>query len=63
MLVSQAIKHYGSQSALARALRISQPAVAMWIQRGLKRVPELQARRLHQLTRGKLKFDAEDYTG
>lgn len=62
MKVAEALAHFdGNQSALARKARISQAAVANWLRRKKKLVPELTARRLHDLTRGKLKFNEDDY--
>lgn len=61
MLIRKAIEHYGSQTKLAAALELTQPAVAAWLKRGKKAVPKRHARRLHQLTRGKLLFRETDY--
>jgi len=54
MTKSQAVKYYGSQAKLARALKIKQPSLAAW-----KRVPGLRQLQLEQLTGGKLQADPE----
>jgi DNA-binding transcriptional regulator YdaS (Cro superfamily) len=48
-----AVKHFGSQAALARTLRITRSAVSQWGDR----VPERQALRLQALTLGQLVAD------
>lgn len=53
MKIDQAIKHFGSQVALADALGVQQPAVSMWKSRG--KIPQLQQIRIEHLTKGKLK--------
>ncbi|HTD90922.1 MAG TPA: Cro/CI family transcriptional regulator [Burkholderiales bacterium] len=57
MLKETAVTHFGSQAKLARALRISTAAVALW----KDSIPELSARRLHDLTNGALEFDPSIY--
>jgi len=61
MKIEDAVKAFGSQRKLAEKLGIRQSAVANWIYRGRTILPELQARRLHELTRGKMRFNPEDY--
>jgi hypothetical protein len=62
MKVSDALAYFGgNRSALARKAGISQPAVSNWLVRKKTVVPELTARRLHQLTRGRLALDEADY--
>ena len=57
MLKTDAIKHFGSQSALARALGIDRAAVNGWG----KYVPLRRAMQLDEQTNGKLKFNREFY--
>ncbi|PWU30145.1 Cro/Cl family transcriptional regulator [Pseudomonas sp. RW407] len=52
MTKTQAIEHFGSISALARALKVSYEAVRQWDE-----VPELRQYQLERLTKGKLKAD------
>lgn len=56
MTLEQAVKHFGSQAAVARAIGISPEAVSMWVKRG-GAIPELAQRRLEDATKGKLKAD------
>ena len=51
MKTADAIAHFGSQHALARALGVSQAAVAQWGEE----VPALRQLQLQQLTLGILK--------
>jgi DNA-binding transcriptional regulator YdaS (Cro superfamily) len=53
MKIDNAIKHFGSQVALADALGVQQPAVSMWKTRG--KIPHLQQIRIEHITKGKLK--------
>lgn len=53
MKKSDVIRHYGSKSAVARALGITPQAVSLWG----ARVPELRAYQIEQLTCGALKRD------
>lgn len=57
MRTAIAIKHYGSQAALARALNITRSAVSQWG----PIVPEGAAYKLQSLTDGKLKVDPAVY--
>ena len=52
MKKQDAIKHYGSAYALAKALNINQSAISRWG----KTVPVRRAHQLDALTGGKLKF-------
>ncbi|GLO23531.1 Cro/CI family transcriptional regulator [Pseudomonas putida] len=52
MTKSQAIKHFGSISALAKALGVTYEAVRQW-----QEVPELRQYQIERLTRGDLKAD------
>lgn len=61
MLLNTALKYYGNQSNLARALKISKQAVQNWVSRGYKYVPELQAFKIEKITDGKLKHNADFY--
>ena len=60
MRVSEAIKFFDTGSNLAKKLGVRPSAVSNWRKRG-DLVPELAARQLHELTRGRLKFDPEAY--
>lgn len=59
MLKKVAIRHFGTSTALARALGIGKQAVSNW--RVL--VPPLQASRLEHITHGELRFDPSAYSG
>lgn len=62
MRVDDAVSHFGSAKALAQELGLKGPAaVSNWRARNRGIVPELYARRLHEKTRGKLRFDRETY--
>jgi len=50
MTKSQAIKHFGSVAALAKALKVTYEAVRQWDE-----VPELRQYQLERLTNGELK--------
>jgi hypothetical protein len=52
MTKSQAIKHFGSVSALAKALRVTYEAVRQWDD-----VPELRQYQIERLTLGALKAE------
>lgn len=52
MTKSQAIKHFGSISALAKALGVTYEAVRQW-----QEVPELRQYQIERLTGGDLKAD------
>jgi DNA-binding transcriptional regulator YdaS (Cro superfamily) len=51
----EAIQHFGSQSALASALGVTQPTVSGWNTEG--RIPFTRQFQLQVLTAGKLKAD------
>lgn len=55
MTVDQVLSYYGGQTAAARALGITQPAVAHWVAAG--RVPADTQYRIEVLTGGKLRAD------
>jgi hypothetical protein len=61
MEIDDAGAYYKTAVRLAAALKIHSSAVSNWRVRYNGKVPELQARRLHELTRGKLKFDRKSY--
>ncbi|MCH7419613.1 Cro/CI family transcriptional regulator [Pseudomonas mosselii] len=52
MTKSQAIQHYGSISALAKALGVSYEAIRQW-----SVVPELRQYQLERITNGELKAE------
>lgn len=51
------IRFYGSQSEAAKALGYTVGAVSQWDDI----IPELSARKFHDVTRGKLRFDPKLY--
>jgi hypothetical protein len=51
MTKEEAVKYFGTQSELARALSISQASIAGWGDEP----PELRQLQLHRMTRGKLR--------
>jgi DNA-binding transcriptional regulator YdaS (Cro superfamily) len=57
MFTRDAIQHFGNAPKLAQALGLTKGAIYQWGDR----VPPLRAARLHQITRGKLRFDPSDY--
>jgi hypothetical protein len=61
MKIDDAVAYYKTAVGLAAALGIRSSAVSNWRVRYAGQVPELQARRLHDLTRGKLRFDRKAY--
>lgn len=63
MRVDDAIKHFKGVTPLAKRLGVLPSAVTNWRRRYNGRMPELYARRVHELTRGKLKFDRSAYLG
>jgi DNA-binding transcriptional regulator YdaS (Cro superfamily) len=54
--VDKAIKHMGSQAALASALEISQPTVSEWA-RGERRVPAERCPQIERLTSGAVRCE------
>jgi hypothetical protein len=65
MRISKAVKHFGSAAALARELGLTHSVVYNWRDRANDPdeavIPELWARRLHDKTGGKLRFDPRNY--
>ena len=59
--VDDTLEVYSSQRELADALDVTPAAVSAWRKRNRGEIPELYARRLHEMTRGKLKFDRNAY--
>ena len=57
MKTSDAAAHFGSEYKVAQHLRISQSNLTRW----KNKVPEVWARRLHDMTNGKLRFDPSEY--
>lgn len=51
------IDYFGNAAAVARALDYTEGAVSQW----KDVIPELTARKLHDLTKGKLRFDSKLY--
>jgi hypothetical protein len=61
MRVDEVIAHYGTATRAAQELDLTPGAITNWRSRNHGKVPELYARRLHEMTRGKLKFDRDQY--
>lgn len=61
MKVDEAVAYYVTLTALANVLDLQPSAVSNWRARHAGVVPELYARRLHELTRGRLKFETDAY--
>ena len=59
MLKEEVIEYFGTQRKVAEVLNIRPPAVSQWDDG--EPIPELQARTLHMLTKGRLKFRPELY--
>lgn len=57
MKTEDAVRHFGTKSALARALGITKASLTSW----RERVPALRAWQLSRITAGKLKFDPNEY--
>lgn len=57
MKTSDAAAHFGSEYKVAQALGINQSNLTRW----KHKVPEVWARRLHDMTGGKLRFDPTEY--
>lgn len=57
MRKKEVIAHFGSQRAVAQALRISDAAVSQW----KEIIPEKDAYRLEAITAGALKYQGEIY--
>lgn len=54
MTYDDAIKHFGSQAKLARALNVRQPSVYEWRERGIPLVRQYQ---IERITLGRLRVD------
>lgn len=61
MRVDEVVAHFGTATKAAEKLNITPGAITNWRSRRQGEVPELWARRLHELTRGQLRFDREAY--
>ena len=63
MYIREATDHLScTRTELARKLGLRSPgAISNWDRRHGGKVPELYARRLAEMTRGKLKFDPKAY--
>ena len=64
MLKSEVVKKYRTQTGVAAALtKAGYPLAPCSVSHWDDVVPELQARRLAEITRGRLKFDPAVYRG
>jgi len=54
--IEQAIKHFGSQAAMASALKISQPTISEWL-RGERRVPAERCPEIERATKGAVRCE------
>lgn len=62
MRVDDAVEYFGSTIELAAKLGLkSASTISNWRARNEGQVPELYARQIHDLTRGKVKFDRREY--
>lgn len=61
MRVDEVIEHYGTATKAAAELGVTPGAITNWRSRNKGKVPELWARRLQEITRGKLRFDRSEY--
>lgn len=59
MLTVDAITHFSTRTEIAKQLGITGQAVSQWGDL----IPPFQARRLHELSNGLLKYDPADYIG
>jgi hypothetical protein len=57
MLVSQLAAHFGSEYKAAKALQTYQSNLTRW----KNKVPELWARKVHDITNGAIPFIPEEY--
>ena len=57
MKTADAVAHFGNKNRLALALKIDRSAVTNWG----RKVPELRARQIHDLTKGAVKFSPDSY--
>jgi hypothetical protein len=62
MEIDEAVAYFRSAVKLSRELGLrSSGAISNWRIRNGGKVPELYARKLHDMTRGKLRFDPKAY--
>lgn len=62
MEVDKVIKYFGTATRAAQEIGLAGAStVTNWRRRNAGKVPELYARKYHDLTRGKLKFDRRAY--
>lgn len=57
MTKTDVIRHFGSQSELARVLGITQPSISLWDER----IPPWRQFQIEKLTNGLLKADPDCY--
>ena len=55
MTINEAINHFGSATALAKALKIKKSAVSQWRKTG--KIPPLRQYQLQEVTNGKLQMN------
>lgn len=54
MTYDQLLKHFKTQVAVAKALKVTQPAISNWQHRG---IPAMQQVKINKITKGALKLD------
>lgn len=59
MLKKDVLAHYKTPKAVAERLGVTVQAISQWGEL----IPPAQARRLHELTLGSLRYDPRDYEG
>jgi hypothetical protein len=59
MRAKAVVTHFGGVAETCKALACDRQTVYYWLKR--KKMPELPARRAHEATRGKLRFDPKLY--
>ena len=56
MTYDQMIRHFKTQVAAAKALKVTQPCVSNWQTRG---IPAMQQVKINKITKGALKLDKD----
>jgi hypothetical protein len=61
MRVDDVIAYFGTATRAAQKLNLTPGAITNWRARNGGTVPELWARKLHSVTRARLRFNPSDY--